>query len=341
MASNVKLCWPKISLVLLTLNGSQGVKICLDSVKKQVYPKDKIEIIVIDNGSSDNSVEIAKKYTKKVNINHKNAYENRADGMRMAKGDFVFMMLEQDLELRGRNFIQKMVRPLIKDERLVASFTREYPRKDQPWVTRFISYHPSQCDPLFEFLTPSIDRTILERKNGYFLCKFIPGEIPPVSRMLYRVSYMKKTDAWNQKKDFDHDTVIAAVKRGYDLFAYVPSAGIYHHHAKDLRQLINKRIRNLNNHYFPYQDKTEYKWFNSNSKLSILKLVIWIIYANLFLPAFLRGIWRFLKFRDPVLLLEPVVTITTTDMIFWTFLTSQVGRRILSQSVWNLVRVNN
>lgn len=341
MKSNVGFDWPKISLVFLTLNGGNGVKFCLDSVKKQNYPKDKIELIIIDNGSSDSSVEIAKKFTKNVFINYKDAYENRADGMRLAKGEFVFMMLEQDLELKEADFIRKMVKPLIEDNRLVASFTREYPRADQPWVTRFISYHPSQCDPLFEFLTPSIDSTIVERKNDYFVCKFIPGKIPPVSRMLYRISYMKKTNAWRQKKDFDHDTVMAAIEKGYNLFAYVPSAGIYHHHAKNLKQLINKRIRNLNNHYFPYQDKTQYKWFNSNNKFSVLKLVIWVIYANLFIPALLRGIWRFLKFRDPVLLLEPVITITTTDVIFWTFLTNQIGRKILLQSIRSLVRVNN
>ena len=141
--------WPKVSLTMFTLNGGKGVERCLESVRKQVYPKDKIEIIVIDNNSTDDSVDIAKKYTNKIVVNSRDGYLNRAEAMRMATGDFVFMILEQDIELRSKYFLQKMVSPLIKDERLVASFTRDYPRRDQPWVTRFISYHPIQCDPLF------------------------------------------------------------------------------------------------------------------------------------------------------------------------------------------------
>jgi len=53
--------WPMVSLVLTTYNGSFGIERILRSVKKLTYPKNKLEIIVSDNGSTDNSVELAKK----------------------------------------------------------------------------------------------------------------------------------------------------------------------------------------------------------------------------------------------------------------------------------------
>ncbi len=49
-----------ISVIIITLNESSKIEACLDSVKWTD------EIIVIDSGSTDNTVEICKKYTDKV-----------------------------------------------------------------------------------------------------------------------------------------------------------------------------------------------------------------------------------------------------------------------------------
>lgn len=331
--------WPKVSLTLFTLNGGKGVERCLESVRKQVYPKDKIEIIVIDNNSTDNSVDIAKKYTKKIIIDSKDIYLNRADGMRMATGEFVFMVLEQDMELRSGHFIQKMIRPLIEDEKIAASFTREYPKKDQPWVTRFISYNPAQCDPLLEYLTPSIESTIIDKRKDYFICKYISEKIPPVTHMFFRVSALKKSGVWKQKRDDDHDTVIKLIKHGYNLFAYVPDAGDYHYHAKNLKELIQKRIRNLNRHYFIYHKTTEYKWVDVNNKKEIIRMIMWFLYANSLVLPTIRGIIRFIKYKDWALLLEPVIVICTTDVLLWTFLKNKEGRKIITDSLRSLTAI--
>lgn len=319
--------FPKVSFVLLTLNDEKGVRRCLESVRMQNYPKGKIEIIVIDNGSSDNSAKVAREYTNKVSVNRENAYKNRADAMRMATGDFVFMMLEQDIELKSKNFIQDMIKPLMEDKNLVASFTRDYPRNDQSWITRFLSYHPIQADPLFDFLTPSLESTLIEKRKGYFVSKFILRKIPMATHMFFRISSLKKTPVWAQEKDFDHDTIVKLVKAGYHLFAYVPSAGTYHNHAKNFSQFLSKRIRNLENHYFPFNNTVEFNYVNR--KRDILKLFYWIIYANLIFPATLKGIWKFIKHKDLVLLLEPFVTVAVTDTVLLHFLKRSQGRKIL------------
>lgn len=330
--------WPKISIVVLSFNGGESLRRCLSSVKKQIYPKDKIEIINIDDGSLDQSVKIAKEYTDKVYVINKSdgGYSNRATGMKLATGDFVYMILEQDMELRSKYFLKKMVKPLLDNPQLAASFTREYPNARQSWVSRFISYNPQECDPLFEFITPSIASTIVEKKKDYSTCKYVVGQIPTTTHMFFRVSVLRKSSIWKQKKDFDHDTIIKLVKAGHQLFAYVPDAGIYHYHAKDLRHLIYKRFRNLDNHYFPYNKSLSYKWVDFSNKKEVLKLFVWLVYANLFFPALIRGFLRFLKYRDPVLLMEPIVTIVTTDAILYKFITSKVGRNLAARGLRTL-----
>jgi len=51
--------FPKISVIVPTYNSSRTIEKCLKSIKNQTYQN--IEIIVIDNNSSDNTLKIAKK----------------------------------------------------------------------------------------------------------------------------------------------------------------------------------------------------------------------------------------------------------------------------------------
>ena len=61
---------PFISIVLYTCNEEKYIKDCLDALIKQDYPKDRYEIIVVDDGSTDRTNEVVSKYPAKV-TNHK------------------------------------------------------------------------------------------------------------------------------------------------------------------------------------------------------------------------------------------------------------------------------
>lgn len=330
--------FPKISIIILTLNEQEYLKSALSSVRKQAYPQNKVEIIVVDNGSKDKSVEIAKTFGAKVFINKKgDVYANWAMALHKVTGEYAYM-IDQDIELRGRKFFQKMIKPLMSDDKIIASFTRKYPRKDQAWITRFLSYHPAQCDPLYEFLTPPVENSFVKKTQDYILCKFKLGEVPPFGRMFYRIKYLKKTPNWKLKRVFDHDLIIKSIKSGYKYFAYVPKAGLFHHHARSLSHLLYKRQRNLKMHYFPENKTTEYRWLDVNDKKRVIKLIGWVIYANLFFPAMFRGVLRFLKYKDWALLMEPVVVISTTDFILLNFIKSSQGREILINSITTLFK---
>ena len=53
---------PKISIVIPVYNVEKYVSKCLQSVVNQTYRN--LEIIIVNDGSTDNSVEIVKKYKK-------------------------------------------------------------------------------------------------------------------------------------------------------------------------------------------------------------------------------------------------------------------------------------
>lgn len=332
---------PKISIIIMTFNGGELLKKCLFSIRNQNYPQSKVEIIVVDDASDDNSVETAKHYKARVFVSGKrDMYLSWAIGLHKVTGNLVYM-LDQDIELRGKDFFQKMVKPFLDNQNIIASFTRAYPHPNQPWITRYISYHPFQCDPIYEYLTPQIEKSIIETKRNYFLCEFTLDKIPAESRMMYRVDILRKTPNWKMKRIFDHDLLVKTIIANYNLIAYVPKAGIYHHHAESLGHLLRKRIRNLQTHYFPYNKTLEYRWMDPNNRVEVFRMILWVMYANLLLPAGLRGLIRFFKYKDWALLMEPIVTILTTDVILWSFLTNKVGRNILFQSLRSFFSYTN
>lgn len=80
---------PFISVIVPALNSEKTIEKCVPSLLSQDYPKNSYEIIIVDNGSTDNTVELVRKYGKKVILLQnqiKNSYEARNTGIRKAKG---------------------------------------------------------------------------------------------------------------------------------------------------------------------------------------------------------------------------------------------------------------
>jgi len=81
---------PLVSIVIVNYNGKQYLKTCLKYVLKSKYPR--FEIIVVDNGSSDGSVEYIKKIPKiKFVLNKKNMGPSfaRNAGVKIAQGKYI------------------------------------------------------------------------------------------------------------------------------------------------------------------------------------------------------------------------------------------------------------
>ena len=60
--------YPKVSIIVPAYNEGKNIKNTLERLIDLEYPKDKLEIIVVDDGSKDNTYEIAKEYEEKYNF---------------------------------------------------------------------------------------------------------------------------------------------------------------------------------------------------------------------------------------------------------------------------------
>jgi len=107
-----------VSIIILNWNCPQYIKECLDAVKAQTYAN--VEIIFIDNGSTDGSVDFVKAHYPALFLIENKTNLGFAAGMnigiRRGQGEFV-LPLNIDVFLR-HDFIEKAINGMRKNQRI-------------------------------------------------------------------------------------------------------------------------------------------------------------------------------------------------------------------------------
>ena len=79
-----------VSIIVPVYNGAHTIEECIKSLLNLEYPEDKYEIIIVDNNSTDTTVEIVKKYpVKLLHEGKQSSYPARNLGIKNAKGEIV------------------------------------------------------------------------------------------------------------------------------------------------------------------------------------------------------------------------------------------------------------
>ncbi len=95
-----------VSVIITTKNEGKVIERLLESITAQTYKR--IEIIVVDNHSQDNTARIAKKYTKAVYQRGPERSVQRNFGAKKANGEYV-LFLDADMQLEN-NVIAECVK---------------------------------------------------------------------------------------------------------------------------------------------------------------------------------------------------------------------------------------
>lgn len=143
--------WPKVSVVTPTLNSERTLKLCLSSIFEQEY-HGQVEIVIADGGSSDNTLQIARKYGAKIYKNPlKTGEAGKAVGASNANGE-IMAFIDSDNVLPEKDWLEKMVQPFLEDEEIVASEPLYFTyRKEDYWLTRYFALL-GMGDPLSLFI---------------------------------------------------------------------------------------------------------------------------------------------------------------------------------------------
>jgi glycosyltransferase involved in cell wall biosynthesis len=107
-----------ITVVVPTYNEEKNIERCLTALNNQTIPRDTYEVIVVDGGSKDRTVEIASKYADRVMQQVSEGVGGaRNDGAAAAKGDII-ATTDADC-VPNKDWLQN-IQDDFKDEKLVA-----------------------------------------------------------------------------------------------------------------------------------------------------------------------------------------------------------------------------
>ena len=115
----------KFSIIIPNYNKGQFIGECLDSIINQTLNKENYEIIVIDDKSDDNSLEVIKNYDVKLfHVDRKMAGGARNKGLDNANGEYI-VFLDSDDKLVDNTVLERLFNLIDNEDIINLSYVRE------------------------------------------------------------------------------------------------------------------------------------------------------------------------------------------------------------------------
>lgn len=317
---NIQIKWPTISIVMATLNSSRTIKECLDSIRTQKY-KGKIELLILDGGSSDETLIIAKQNHAKIIFNKlKTAEAAKALGIKKASGSII-ALIDSDNILPNSLWLEKLVKPLVKDPTVIASepIYFEY-RKSDHWLTRYFALI-GMGDPVNLFIG-NYDKYnyvsnkwtgldfFQEKVNGYLKIK-LENRIPTIGANGFLIRKSALDTYPINDYLFDVDVLEYLVKKR-PIFVAKVYQGIVHLFSGDVSTFVRKQRRRIRDYLYHYYYKNSKKTENSlESPFIFWGIVKFIISCLLIFPLFIQSLIGYSRKKDMAWIFHPLACYIT------------------------------
>src|SRR3989344_990983 len=156
-----------VSIIIPSYNEQDVIGACLNSISAQSYKN--TEIILVDDGSQDKTIEIAKKYKAKiVKQGHKGPGPARNLGASIAKGK-ILVFVDSDMTFE-RDFVKDLVLPIVKGKSIGTFSKNEMnANKDNIWSVCWNINRVLPLDRLIPSNYPNeapVFRAILKKEFG-------------------------------------------------------------------------------------------------------------------------------------------------------------------------------
>lgn len=120
---------PKITVIIPAYNTENLITRCVESVVKQTYPEELIQILVVDDGSTDNTGriidELAEKYSNVTALHEPNGGSSRARNYALSKAEGDYIGFVDSDDYIAPFMYEKLVDALIRNNALMAQTGRD------------------------------------------------------------------------------------------------------------------------------------------------------------------------------------------------------------------------
>ncbi len=314
--------WPTISVIIPTLNCAEALAICLHSIASQDYPKESVEIIVVDGGSSDNTLSIARSFGCRVVSEPRLRHDQEARrslGLRESVGELV-AFIDSDNILPHEMLLRKLVRPFLDSRDTHATETIWYGYlRTLPALTRYFAL-VGAIDPVVISLGKA-DRlpfgetrwstgSLIETNSDYYRVRFRPNNLPTVGANGYIAKRNILLQLVSSEVGFFHiDVNLDMVRAGYDTFAFVKDS-IIHNTGQSLRHFLRRRVVYASQFLFRQYDRRRYKIYDP--QFDRAKLLKHVLLSFTVIQPSIRAIKGYKTLPDKAWFFHPVVSLLLT-----------------------------
>jgi glycosyltransferase involved in cell wall biosynthesis len=347
----------KISVVIATFNSEKTLPLTLESLRKQSYDQNKIEILIIDGGSTDNTLSLCSECTI---INNPKVEPTFAKflGLTNASGEYI-LFIDSDEELVNSNSLMEKVQILESTLNCAIVISSGY---SNPQNYGFLnSYINAYGDPFSCFIynlskQHGVFFTDLARKylmpvNSKNVAIFNFQDISPLPMIelttmgsLLHLTLIKRElpELFEQSHLTCHSFYL--ICRKFFLVGMCKNDPIYHYSSNSLRSYFGKiksRIRN-NIHFRNDLGMAGYTGRSQFDPLSFrLKRFLFMPYAFLFIPLFFHTSYIAFKRFDLRYFLHIPLTLMTATTISFEYLKKIFGIKQTKKSYGEKFTIEN
>jgi len=222
---------PTVSVIVPAYNEEESIGKTLESLMKLDYPKDLLEIIVVNDGSKDNTQKVTEGFLRKENpfklllINQKNSGKGAAlnNGMSRAKGEFI-ACLDADSMVRS-DTLKEMIR-------------------------YFYDGNIAAVSPLMKVYQPKTGLQKLQALEyvlyGFLKCLFSSMNSIHVTSgpfSIYRKSAIQKLGGFDEKTIVEDQEICYRIQRNHYRILQSTAGEVFTIAPKNIRELYNQRCR--------------------------------------------------------------------------------------------------
>ena len=220
----------KVSVVIPTKNAGPLFRETLDKLKNQEYDG-TIELIVIDSGSTDDTIALAGQYGALVTTISPEEFDHgltRNRGIEIASGDIIVLM-SQDAIPGNQHLIHNLV-TAFDDPKVAGAFTRQEPREDADVLTKrnLKNWITGQNKEDVRCITDTIAYYNLSPMERFYFCSF-DNVCSAIRKNVWETLPFKKNE-FGEDIEWAQDALEAGWK-----IAYWPTAYVIHSHQRSYK----------------------------------------------------------------------------------------------------------